>query len=254
MKPLVSVILPVYNGEKFLAYAIEAIKQQNYYPLEILVIDDGSTDETAAIMADFQDEIRSFYQDHQGPATARNYGLRMAQGEIYAFFDVDDLWSEELFEQMLNQLLDDPTSEIIQGLIQQVLIPELTVNQNHAHTDYDSHQDIPDKPYRFINLTSALYRKSAFEKVGLLDESLMTGDDLDWFIRAWECRIKKIDFNGVFLIYRRHKTNITCDTKLVKLGIIRSYKNRLDRIKRSPIVSEQDPKEFPSLAQYINGF
>ncbi len=253
MKPLVSVILPVYNGEEFLANAIQTIKSQHYQPLEILVIDDGSTDGTAAIMTQFQDEIRSFYQGNQGPAAARNYGLRMAQGEIYAFFDVDDLWCEGLFDQMIDQLIADPIAEIIQGLIKQVLIPEIIISQRNSHIGSDSNQNIPNKPYRFINLTSALYRKSAFKKVGALDESLMTGEDLDWFLRAWERRIKKIDVNEVFLIYRKHKTNITHDTKLVKTGIVQSYKKRLDRIQGLSILPEKDPKNFPSFAQYING-
>ncbi len=252
MQPLVSVILPVYNGEKFLANAIKRIQQENYKPLEILVINDGSTDRTAAIMAEFQDEIRSFHQENQGPAAARNYGLRMAQGEFYAFFDVDDLWVEGLFEQMLDQLLKDQNAEIIQGLIQQVLLTESTTSQNHI-SDSDANQDIPDKPYRFINLTSALYRKSAFEKVGILDESLMTGEDLDWFFRAWEHRIRKIDIDEVFLIYRKHKTNITRDTQLVRSGIVRSYKKRRDRLEGSSIGSHQDHHEFPTLAQYMNG-
>jgi glycosyltransferase involved in cell wall biosynthesis len=252
MQPLVSVILPVYNGEQFLANAIQAIKEQDYQPLEILVINDGSTDGTAAIMDQFQDEIRSFHQAHQGPAAARNYGLRMAEGEIYAFFDVDDLWSEGLFPQMIDQLLKDTTSDIIQGLMQQILIPESMSNQSHI-THPQPKQHIPEKPYRFIHLTSALYRKSVFQKVGIFDESLMTGEDFDWFLRAWEHRIKKIDIDEIFLIYRKHKTNMTHNRNLVKSGILQLYKKRLDRIKGSSITSEEVPQDFPPLAQYING-
>src|SRR3982074_3555445 len=89
--PLVSVIVPVYNGERFLAETLQSIINQQYRPLELIVIDDGSTDQTARIATSVS-EVRYFYQRNQGVANARNAGLAAARGELIAFLDADDLW------------------------------------------------------------------------------------------------------------------------------------------------------------------
>ena len=99
-KPLVSVIMPVYNGAAFLTGAIDNIRRQNYEPLEIIIVDDGSTDSTGQIVASFGSDIRYVYQANQGPAAARNHGLRLATGDLIAFLDVDDLWAENRFVQL----------------------------------------------------------------------------------------------------------------------------------------------------------
>ena len=95
----ISVILPVYNGERFLAEAIGSVLGQTLPPHEIIVVDDGSTDSTAQIVADLAAAaavpLRYVYQENQGPAAARNHGIRLAQGELIAFQDADDLWSAE---------------------------------------------------------------------------------------------------------------------------------------------------------------
>jgi glycosyltransferase involved in cell wall biosynthesis len=82
--PLVSVIIPVYNGADFLEAAISGVLAQDYQPLEIIVVDDGSTDATRAIAQQFQPNVRYLYQENSGPAAARNCGIRSAQGEILA--------------------------------------------------------------------------------------------------------------------------------------------------------------------------
>ena len=98
---LLSVIMPVYNGAEFLAEAVASIVAQAYQPLEIIVVDDGSTDETATIVQSLGGEIRYLYQFNQGPAAARNAGLALAQGDLIAFLDVDDLWpADKLAQQM----------------------------------------------------------------------------------------------------------------------------------------------------------
>ncbi|MFQ5500546.1 MAG: glycosyltransferase family 2 protein [Candidatus Zixiibacteriota bacterium] len=79
-QPFVSVIIPVFNGEAFLAEAIESIHRQNYHPLETIIVDDGSTDGTATIASRFKESVRYIFQPNGGPAAARNRGLRMARG------------------------------------------------------------------------------------------------------------------------------------------------------------------------------
>src|ERR1700730_8226464 len=90
-RPLFSVIVPVYNGERFLTAALQSILNQDHKPLELIVIDDGSIDQTAKIANSFS-PVRYFYQNNQGVANARNAGLAAARGEFIAFLDADDLW------------------------------------------------------------------------------------------------------------------------------------------------------------------
>lgn len=89
-RPLVSVIIPVYNGEHYLSFAIRSVLQQDYYPFEIIVVDDGSTDKSGNIARSFK-EVHYIYQPNHGVAVARNVGVTAAQGEFIAFLDQDDL-------------------------------------------------------------------------------------------------------------------------------------------------------------------
>ncbi|MBD3561475.1 glycosyltransferase family 2 protein, partial [Planktothrix sp. FACHB-1355] len=116
----VSAIIPVYNGEKYLAEAIKNVKNQDYQPLEIIVIDDGSTDRTPEVAAAFKDSIRYVSQPNSGPAAARNHGIRIANGDVIAFLDVDDLWSDDKLKLQANYLANNPSVGIVQGLIQQM--------------------------------------------------------------------------------------------------------------------------------------
>jgi glycosyltransferase involved in cell wall biosynthesis len=246
MVPLVSVIIPVYNGEFFLANAIQTVKNQNYSALEIIVVDDGSTDATADIAAQFNNEIQYLYQSNQGPAAARNRAIEVAQGDIYAFMDVDDAWVPGAFEQLLKTLIFSPTTDIVRGLIQE----EAIVGHNLDNTD----PSIRSGNYYGVNLGSALFRKSVFHTVGPFDPSLAQAEDLDWFIRAWEKQIEKIDVDTVFLIYQKHGNNITRARNMVVSGCLHAYKRHIDRL-RTGLASPQHPiKPFPTIAQYLHDF
>lgn len=91
----VSAIIPVFNGESFLAEAVESILQQSRPPDEIIVVDDGSTDATAKVASAYADTIHYIRQDQRGPAAARNRGLMQADGDILGFLDADDMWVKD---------------------------------------------------------------------------------------------------------------------------------------------------------------
>ena len=239
----VSVIVPVYNGEKFLTEAIENIQRQNYYPLEIIVVDDGSTDRTAAIAAQFRQYIRYIHQPNRGPAAARNTGIRMAKGNVLAFLDIDDLWSNHKLQLQINYLADNPSVDIVQGLIQQMRLS--TVVDQQLSFEHSYH------PYNFVNLGSAIYRKLVFEKVGLFDETLDYGEDVDWFIRAWEKGISKIVLNQVTLFYRKHKTNMTAGKNIVELGFVKIFKRHLDRCRQRGLTLASPLPQMPKINEYL---
>jgi glycosyltransferase involved in cell wall biosynthesis len=192
---LISVIMPVYNGEAFVGQAIESVLCQPYRPLELIVVDDGSTDRTAALVQRFGDNLRYGYQANRGPAAARNHGLRLAAGEFVAFLDADDLWAADKLAVQLPQLMGAAV--------------DIAVAQTQFICDDGDQLHLLGEPCPQLLLGAALFRRSVFEQVGIFDESLWYCDDWDWFMRARELNIALQTDPAVVLYYRRHQNNLT---------------------------------------------
>jgi glycosyltransferase involved in cell wall biosynthesis len=221
MNPLVTTIIPVYNGEKFLSQAIESVRGQNYAPLEIIVVDDGSTDGTADRIKNLGDDIHYIYQENRGPAAARNTGLKLARGEFIAFLDVDDLWPEGKLGSQVERLLQDPSLEIVTGRIQYIF---LDGTDDSLVRNLDGNNTVSS-----VNLGSALFRRSVFEKVGVFNETLQRGEDGDWFLRALEQDVSILILDEVTLYYRQHGKNITRGLGNRERGLFQILKKSLDR-------------------------
>jgi glycosyltransferase involved in cell wall biosynthesis len=212
----VSVIVSVYNGEDFLPEALHSIRQQDCHPMEILVVDDGSTDGTARIAADFKDGIRYVHQPNQGPAAARNHGLRLARGEVICFLDADDLW---------------PTDKLARQL---------------AFTGAPPVWREVAAPWLSFLLGSAVFRRRVFEKVGVFDETLRYGEDHDWFLRARESGASLLVMPEVALLYRLHAENMTHGKNAVDLQFLRVLKRSLDRRRQNAPGVAQSLPSVPS--------
>src|SRR5437868_2002167 len=102
--PLVSVVIPTYNSASFLSQSIESVLQQTYDNFEVIVIDDGSTDNTEAVLSDYKDAIHYIKKNNGGPSGARNLGIAEAKGEFIAFQDSDDLWLPEKLQLQMEYL------------------------------------------------------------------------------------------------------------------------------------------------------
>lgn len=209
-RPLLSVIIPAYNGEAFLAEAVESIYSQEYHPLEIIIVDDGSTDKTAGIakslMGDARGEVRYIYQAHFGrPAAGRNRGIKTSAGQIIGFLDQDDIWpANKLALQLPYLLSDDDPLDVVLGHTQMLHLTE-PVNGGRQF-------EAATKPVDYMLLSSALFKRPVFEKVGYFDETLQYfGDDLDWFIRAREQGLSIRQLEAVTLYWRMHETNASHD-------------------------------------------
>ncbi|MEB3829138.1 glycosyltransferase family 2 protein [Phormidium sp. CCY1219] len=236
--PLVSVIIPVHNGENYLADAIESVLGQNYQPLEILVIDDGSTDKTAEIAKEYGEKIRYIYQLNAGPAAARNAGIKLANGDILGFLDADDLWSENCLHALVTPLREFPEILIAQGLIQELELSESQFQETSVS-------------YQYINLGSALYRRVVFDKLTGFDATMRYGEDVDFFLRAWENNIPKTVIKTVTLFYRKHEQNMTAGKKLVDLGFLRVYKKHIERKRQRQESALSLPTNLPPLSEYL---
>ena len=112
----ISVIIPVHNGQKFLRESVKSILAQGHDPLEIIVVDDGSTDDTPAVIESLGDRVRTVRLDQNcGPATARNVGIGGARGSVIGFLDVDDLWPPGRLAAMIEPLKADPECSVVKG-------------------------------------------------------------------------------------------------------------------------------------------
>jgi len=220
-KYFVSVIIPVYNGETYIAEAVESILRQNHEPLEIIIVDDGSTDNTAEIAAGLKCDVRYVHQLNSGPSAARNRGLRMARGDVIGFLDVDDLWSENKLNIQLGHLEKNPEKEIVLGLLQRM---QLIRDKDGTHLFKEW-----DQPVMNMHLGSGLFRKSVFDKVGCLDESLDYCEDWDWFMRAKEMNVPMLVHKEVTYYYRRHDKNITNDTETNSNFALKMLRQSLSR-------------------------
>src|SRR5262245_64311987 len=125
MSELVSCIVPVHNGERYLAQAIQSIIGQTYSSLEIIIADDGSTDGTRDVAAGFGGRIQYLHQLNSGAASARNLGLRGANGEFVAFLDADDLWLPEKLERQMKCFMARPELGYCVTYVQNFWDPEM---------------------------------------------------------------------------------------------------------------------------------
>jgi glycosyltransferase involved in cell wall biosynthesis len=209
-------VIPVFNGERFLREAVQSVLDQKYSPVEIIIVDDGSTDGTETVARGFRETVRYLKQTNKGPAAARNRGIEHAQGSLLAFADADDLWPPEKLGLQLPYLIEDPAIEIVMGRIQQVFVAQ---DQGEPFGE----------PAFSVNLGSAVIRKSVFERVGLFDETMRYSEDVDWFMRAREggAAIKTID--AVVLLYRQHDQNMTRGKSTSELNVLKALKRSLDR-------------------------
>jgi glycosyltransferase involved in cell wall biosynthesis len=227
--PLVSVVVPVHNGERFLADALRSIREQAYADLEVLVVDDGSTDGTAALLDSLGPDIRALHRPQGGPAAARNDGLRAARGAYVAFLDADDLWPTGRLHKQVHYLEEHPRAEVVLGRV-------LAVDERGAPLAGAGVVD--------VHLGCAVFRRSAFDRVGLFDESLRFSEDHDWFFRARELGLGVHVLDRVTLHYRVHAGGMTRQPEARDYQLPRVLKRSLDRRR----AAGGPPAPLPSLA------
>jgi glycosyltransferase involved in cell wall biosynthesis len=216
----VSVIIPVYNGERYLSEAIQSVLDQTLPPAEIIVIDDGSIDATSQIVADIATvssvSIRYAYQENQGPAAARNTGIIESRGDILAYQDADDLWVYNRLSLQISILNLNPHALVVFGRTQCFFSDDKDMPSPAISNDSDS-----SPPSWFLGVQSGLYRRSVFDTIGLFDDKLRYHEDIDWFRRARSKGVVIYPHEDVVLLHRRHRNNMTNDRLNLQTDLIR---------------------------------
>ncbi len=201
MKDLVSCIVAVFNGEQYLKEALDSILDQTYQPVEVIVIDDGSTDGTAAIAERYGERVRYKWQTNAGPGAARNLGLSLAAGEFVAFLDADDLWHPEKLTLQMERFHARPELEMCITHAQNFWAPELR-EEEVRFQDHRLSKPIP------CYLTQALLaRRTLFDKLGSFQSQFRHVHDSEWFLRANEQDIVTELLPDVLVYRRLHEGN-----------------------------------------------
>jgi glycosyltransferase involved in cell wall biosynthesis len=203
---LVTALIPTYNYGRFVTQAVESALAQTYRHIEIIVVDDGSSDDTRERLAPYSERIRYIYQDNQSVAAARNTGIQAARGNLIAFLDADDLWHPHKLELQMRYLADHPSVRLL-------AVDRLADGAQH----WPCLQDLTLPSARPITVeelvlwphfapSGVLVRKECFDTVGFFDSSLRNAEDYDMWIRI-ACRFPVVKLDVPLWWYRVHGAN-----------------------------------------------
>jgi len=216
---IISVVIPVYNCEMFLAQSIDSILAQTYNPIEIIVIDDGSTDGSGAVAKSFEDfQVKYFYQPNSGIGAARNMGIKISKGKFLAFLDADDLWMPDKLSFQVEPFLRD----MVFGHVLQFHDP----GNNENSQALGKHGQ---KKYPGVLPGTMLIKRRSFLEVGMFDASYRVGEFIDWYSKALEIGLKEVILPDVVLKRRIHTTNIGIREREAQTDYLRILKTKLER-------------------------
>jgi len=256
----ISIIIPTYNYAQYICEAIESVLNQTYKDFEIIVVDDGSTDNTKEVIKPYLNKIKYIYQQNSGPSSARNRGIKEAKGEYIAFLDADDIWLPQKLELQIKFM--EKEKEV--GLIfsDMILFNEKGIIKNSFLKQKLFFNKLPIKPLsstekviydnvfnallqeNFIPTNTVIAKKECFNKVGFFDETLFSVEDRDMWLRIG--LFYDIGFiNFPLVLTRFHETNISANQEL-------ALKSRLKVMKKFLNYSNLPIKSKKIIKQTIN--
>jgi glycosyltransferase involved in cell wall biosynthesis len=221
---LISVIIPVYNYGRYLAEAIESVISQTYQDLGVIIVDDGSTDQSGEVASSFADRrVRYCHQVHSGIGPARNKGVELAEGDFLAFLDADDRWPLEKLKRQLRAFESDPALEMVFGQAVQL--------QNGPEWESGVKDDKPAIASMVPGMVpgTMLIKRAAFSRVGEFRGGLKVGEFIDWYARAVELQVRSLVLPDLFLWRRIHNSNQGVRERQSVSDYARVLKASLDR-------------------------
>lgn len=229
--PSVSVVIPTFNRARFLPAAVQSVRDQTWPCLEIIIVDDGSSDDTEQMVAGLGGDVRYIRQANAGPASARNRGIEAARGDLVAFLDTDDRWLPEKLARQVAILEREPSVALVSA---DMAIEDSAgtrwFDSNFAHrglakrfTELDG-RPIPDAPrlllkVNFINTSTVLVRRSVLRETGSFDTRLRYGEDLELWLRI-AARHRIACEPTVQEIRVEHAANVTKSVEPMLLGYV----------------------------------
>lgn len=211
--------MPAYNARPYIEEAINSVLSQNYANIELIIVDDGSTDGTPEAANQYGDRVRVLRQKNAGPASARNRGMAAATGDFIAFLDADDVWLTGKLAMQVNYLLDHPEVGVVFGRFSlwhseadgSFLAPPTPARSDSPLKLVPRHSGWLYKDILLdsvICIITAMVRRSVIDTVGSFDESLPTGEDYDFWLRVSRV-FQAAELNRTVACYRVHGSSIT---------------------------------------------
>jgi glycosyltransferase involved in cell wall biosynthesis len=220
-QPLVSIIIAVKNGERYLRLAIESVRRTRYEPREIIVVDGKSEDDTRLIARSFA-EVRLIAQEGRGLSDAWNVGVGAAMGNLIGFLDSDDLWAPNKLHVQVAFMQQHTEIQYTIGRVKFFLEPGFSIPRGFKRELLES-----DHVGRIPG--TLLARKNVFESIGGFDTMLLLAGDVDWFVRAKDSKVPMAILDEVFLYKRVHDSNLSSNARLNSEELLRVFKNSVDR-------------------------
>ena len=178
----ITVVIPTYNRVTFLKDAIDSVLAQTFLDFELIVVDDGSTDNTPKLLSSYGDKIRVITQANQGPSAARNRGIEAAESEWIAFLDSDDVWKPDKLKKQVQFITDNPDTKICQT--EEVWVRNgKRVNPRNKHEMHSGWIYEQCLPLCIVSPSSVMIHQDVFEKTGLFDETMLACEDYDLWLR-----------------------------------------------------------------------
>ena len=233
----VSIIMPAWNAARYIGSAISSVCVQTFRDFELIVIDDGSTDDTVAIVASMAKtdvRIRLAQGAHRGVTRARNKGLELAGGKFISFLDADDLWPRERLARHVGYLDNHSEVAVISGTI---VIFECLGSEELPLENSRTVQVLS------INLPAATFKRSTFDNIGCFDEVLEACEDLDFFLRIYEQGLQIATEPDIALLHRRHDSNMSRDRAFNVRTILKALSKSLARRRQGSYIAPNAP--FP---------
>ena len=221
--PLVSVVMIVKNGEKYLHYAIKSVLIQNYEPVEIIIVDGHSNDATEKIAKSYP-KVRFVKQEKKGVSDAYNLGIENAKGEFVAFLSHDDTWTPDKLKKQMTYLLEHPEIQYVISKIKYFIEPGATPPSSFRE------RLLNETPVGRI-METLVARKQAFNLVGKFNTDLSTAEDVDWYARAADANIPMAVIPEVLLNKRIHEDNLSLDVMKNNQNLLKALRESVKRKK-----------------------
>jgi glycosyltransferase involved in cell wall biosynthesis len=218
------VVLPVYNRAAYVGEAIESVLVQTLPPDELIVVDDGSTDESLEVVESFaRPGLRVVRQENAGIGAARNRGFDVAAGELIAFIDSDDLWERDKLELQVRVMVESDEVQLVFGHLLEFLSPDRAAELSGSLR-------IRNQPVPGLIASTLLARREAVERIGPFDEGLRVGEFVEWMGRAHDLGLASLILPELVARRRIHGGN-TVLTR-ANTDYLRAIKSTLDRRRR----------------------
>jgi glycosyltransferase involved in cell wall biosynthesis len=212
MLPLVSAVITNYNYGRYLGDCIDSVLAQTYPSVETIVVDDGSTDNSLAVLRPYSNRVAVVSQSNKGPSAARNAGIARSTGEWIAFLDADDLWMPEKIREQSKYFCEDSVGTIFCGL---EYIDDCGIGLGYSHSTFteDPLSELATFTYPAIGGSTAVVRASCLRRLGGFDEMLFQVEDLDLWIRvAAEYKVRTVA--APLVRYRKHSGSLSLNVRM----------------------------------------